>query len=36
MQVREEVVIWIGLFLVICMILGALSYVGYEKWSDLP
>lgn len=33
---ESEVVPWIALLIAILLLLGALSWWGYDKWSALP
>lgn len=33
---RDDVLVAVIAFVVIMVIIAALSYVGYERWSDIP
>jgi hypothetical protein len=36
MNLKEDAVIVISIFIVVMLLIAAVSYIGYERWSAVP
>ena len=36
MNIKEDAVIAITVFIVVMLVIAAVSYIGYERWSEMP